>query len=146
MAGLVRYSKFALLAGATGAVVGEYGDHKEITSEQTQIDRYIAQAGIFTDLHDLIYGRSGIASVDTDNGMKAFGKTAWDAVSGQIPVMGLMNDYYEAGNAGMKGDLKGLADSAENLMMLSNLALAEVMFAGVQPMIDKLPTKPEKSE
>ena len=146
MAGLVRYSKFALLAGATGAVVGKYGDHKEITSEQTQIDRYITQAGIFPDLHDLIYGRSGIASIDTDNGMKAFGKTAWDAVSGQIPVMGLMNDYYEAGNAGMKGDLKGLADSAENLMMLGNLALAEVMFASVQPMIDKLPTKPEKSE
>ena len=146
MAGLVRYSKFALLAGATGAVVGKYGDHKEITSEQTQIDRYITQAGIFPDLHDLIYGRSGIASIDTDNGMKAFGRTAWDAVSGQIPVMGLMNDYYEAGNAGMKGDLKGLADSAENLMMLGNLALAEVMFASVQPMIDKLPTKPEKSE
>ena len=52
-----------------------------------------------------------------------------------------MNDYYEAGEAGMKGDLKGLADSAENLMMLGNLALAEVMFAAIQPLIDKLPTK-----
>ncbi len=139
MAGLVRYSKFALLAGATGAVVGKFGDHKEITEEQTQIEKYIAQNSIFPDLNDLIFGRSGIASIDTDNGMKAFGRSAWDAVSGQIPVMGIMNDYYEAGESIVKGDLKGLADSAENLMLLSNLALAEVMFAGLGPLIDKLP-------
>ena len=141
MAGLVRYSKFAVLGTATAAAVGKLGSDKEVTSDQTQIDRYIAQLGINSDFYDLIFGRSGVASVDTDNGWKAFGESAYDAVSGQIPVMGLMNDYYEAGEAGMKGDLKGLADSAENLMMLGNLALAEVMFAAIQPLIDKLPTK-----
>jgi hypothetical protein len=146
MAGLVRYSKFALLGTATAAAVGELGSDEDITSEQTQIDRYIAQAGIFTDLNDLIFGRSGIASIDTDNGIKAFGESAYDAISGQIPVMGLMNDYYEAGQAGMRGDLRGLADSAENLMMLSNLALAEVMFAALEPAINELQTVPEKSE
>jgi len=146
MAGLVRYSKFALLGTATAAAVGELGSDEDITSDQTQIDRYIAQAGIFTDLNDLIFGKSGIASIDTDNGIKAFGESAYDAVSGQIPVMGLMNDYYEAGQAGMRGDMRGLADSAENLMMLSNLALAEVMFAALEPAINELPTVPEKSE
>ena len=140
VAGLVRYGKFVGLAAATGAVVGELDNDKEITDDQTQISRYIAAAGIFPDLHDLVMGRSGISSIDTDSGA-GFRDTTWDFIQGQIPVMGLMNDYYNAGEAGAKGDIKGLVESAEGLVPLSNLAIAEVLFAALQPTIDKLPSE-----
>tara|TARA_R100000544_G_scaffold16105_1_gene7636 strand:- start:10477 stop:16779 length:6303 start_codon:yes stop_codon:yes gene_type:complete len=133
IAGLVRYSKFALLGTATAAAVGKFGETPDVSEDQTQVHKYISQFGIFPDLHDLAYGRSGINSIsDVESG--------WDFMQSQVPVLGLMNDYYEAGNAGVKGDIRGLVNSAENLVPLSNTAIGEVMQAAIQPQIDKLPT------
>lgn len=134
IAGLVRYSKFALLGTATAAAVGKFGETPDVSEDQTQVHKYISQFGIFPDLHDLAYGRSGINSIsDVESG--------WDFMQSQVPVLGLMNDYYEAGNAGVKGDIRGLVNSAENLVPLSNTAIGEVMQAAIQPQIDKLPSK-----
>ncbi len=132
IAGLVRYSKFAVLGAATAAAVGKFGSDKEVTEEQTQVHKYISQLGIFPDLHDLVMGRNGISSIDD-------AESGWDFVNSNVPVMGLVNDYYEAGRNGAKGDMQGMVDSATNLIPLSNTAIGEVMEASLQPMIDKLP-------
>ncbi len=132
VAGLVRYGKFVALGAATGAVIGDFGSGADITEDQTQIHKYIAQEGIFADLHDLVLGRSGVNSInDVESG--------WNFMQSQIPVMGLMNDYFEAGRAGVKGDVQGMVNSAENLVPLSNTAIGEVLQAAIQPQIDKLP-------
>jgi len=132
IAGLVRYSKFALLGAATAAAVGKFGDGKDVTEDQTQVHKYITQFGIFPDLHDLVLGRNGVESINDLN-------SSWEAVQGQVPVMGLMNDYYEAGNSGAKGDIKGMVESAANLVPLSNTAIGEVMQSALEPMINELP-------
>ena len=132
IASIVRYSKFAVLGAATAAAVGEFGSDKEVTEEQTQVHKYISQLGIFPDLNDLTMGRNGISSIDD-------AESGWDFVKSNVPVMGLVNDYYEAGRNGAKGDMQGMVDSATNLIPLSNTAIGEVMEAALKPMIDKLP-------
>jgi len=129
IAGLVRYGKFAALGTAANIVTGE--DRKVApTPDLTQTQKYITPFGIFPDMHDLVYGRGGIDSIsDMDSG--------WNALQSQIPVMGLMNDYHEAGKSATRGDVKGMVDSASNLVPLSNTALAEVMGQALMKQIEK---------
>ena len=62
VAGLVRYGKFVALGAATGVAIGEFGSGVDVTEDQTQVHKYIAQFGIFADLHDIVFGRSGVNS------------------------------------------------------------------------------------
>ena len=135
IAGLVRYGKFAALGAAANLVTGD--DRKVTpTSELTQTQKYITPFGIFPDMYDLAFGRNGIDSIsDMDSG--------WTALQSQIPVLGLMNDYHEAGKSATRGDVKGMVDSASNLVPLSNTALAEVMGQALMKQVGKLPSVPE---
>lgn len=127
IAGMVRYGKFAALGTAANLVTG---DDKKINYEYTETQKYITPFGIFPDMHDVAYGTNGIDSIsDMDSG--------WNALQSQIPVMGLMNDYHEAGKNAASGDVKGMVDSASNLVPLSNTALAEVMGQALMKQIEK---------
>jgi hypothetical protein len=127
IAGMVRYGKFAALGTAANLVTG---DDNKINYEYTETQKYITPFGIFPDMYDITYGTTGINSIsDMDSG--------WDALQSQVPVMGLINDYHEAGKSATRGDVKGMVESASNLVPLSNTALAEVMGQALIKQIEK---------
>jgi len=128
LAGLVRYGKFIALGGAIGAVAGELVlDVPD--SQQTQVPKYINAFGIFADMYDLVLGQDGLKNADGVG-------SAIEKVAGEIPVLGLMNDYLEVGKAGSQGDVQGMAESAGNLLPLSNTAIGEVMAEMLSKMLE----------
>jgi len=134
MAGLVRYGKFIALGGAIGAVTGDLV--LDTPSErQTQVPKYINAFGIFADMYDLVLGQDGLKNADGVG-------SAIEKVAGEIPVLGLMNDYLELGKAGSQGDVQGMAESAGNLLPLSNTAIGEVMAEMLSNMLEMFTSKP----
>ena len=136
IAGMVRYAKFAALGTVANALTGDVSKQVVVTEEQTQKTKYITPLGIFPDMEDLVVGRSGLSSIkDTES--------SWDFMQNQVPVAGLINDYFEAGKSAARGDIQGMVDSASQLVPLGNTALAEVVGQALMNQIGKLPSVPE---
>ena len=114
IAGLVRYSKFAGLGLGIAAITGE--KVQDPTSEQMQVDKYIAAAGIFPDSIDLVLDAY---KAGTDGDFKE--------LSGHMPVLGLMSDYYNS----VMGDRDEQIDAAFGLLPLGNTAYGDMVHTWV---------------
>ena len=109
IAGLVRYAKFATIAGGISLVKGTDFD-EEFTDEYTDTGKYVSNYGLYGDVYyDLILG----------------GNTN---VTSQIPVLGLMNDYSELGSE----DAKKQLDATFGLLPLGNTYYADLVHAWLQ--------------
>lgn len=115
MSGLVRYSKFAALGLGVAAITDS--EWQEPTEGQMQVDKYIAQFGIFPDARDLV--------------MDAYqaGTTGdYRQLQGQVPVMGLMKDYYDSGF----GEKREQIEAAQGLVPLGNTAYGDMIHTWLQ--------------
>lgn len=126
MAGLVRYAKFAALGAVAVAVTGD--DWKAPTAEQMSIQKWILALGFFPDATDFILDAYKAGTME-------WGKQATDEIPqeveqifGAVPVLGLMNDYYELGF----GDSKEQVDAAFGLLPLGNASYGDVIHTWVQ--------------
>lgn len=118
MSGLVRYGKFVGLGIGVTAITGrEWQDPNE---EQMQVDKYITQFGIFPDARDLVLDAYSAGTT---------GKTSdIERLLGQVPVMGLMKDYYDSGF----GDKREQIDAAQGLVPLGNTAYGDMIHTWIQ--------------
>ncbi len=118
IAGLVRYSKFALLGLGVKAIT----DHgvQDPTLETMQMDKYITQLGIFADAYDLGLQATQIESAGD----------AKDTVLRQVPVLGLMNDYKELTTN--EAFSRKQIDAAHGLVPLGNTAYGDMIHAKIQ--------------
>ena len=115
MSGLVRYSKFAALGlGVTAITDSEWQEPNE---GQMQVDKYIAQFGIFPDARDLVM--DAYQAGTTGNSQQ---------LQGQVPVMGLMKDYYDSGF----GDKREQIEAAQGLVPLGNTAYGDMIHTWIQ--------------
>ena len=117
MSGLVRYSKFAALGLGVAAITGN--EWEEPNEGHMQVDKYIAQFGIFPDARDLVY-----SAYETGTTQDA------DRIMGQVPVLGLMKDYYEA--FGGSENAKEQIDAAQGLTPLGNTAYGDMIYTWIQ--------------
>ena len=124
MAGLVRYSKFALLGLGVSAITDQ--EWSDPTTKQTQVHKYVAAAGLYGDFYDLILGNHGTSMGNTTP------ETAWNEVAGHVPVLGLANDYAAAGSSIMKKDTDQMIDAAHGLVPLANTAYGDMIHTWMQ--------------
>jgi len=115
MSGLVRYSKFAALG--TGAAAITSSDWKEPNEGQMQVDKYITQFGIFPDAKDIVL-----------DAYQAGTTGDYRQLQGQIPVMGLMKDYYDSGF----GDKREQIEAAQGLVPLGNTAYGDMIHTWIK--------------
>lgn len=128
MAGLVRWAKFAALGTAAAAITGE--EVSDPTSGQMQVSKYITQFGIYADAYDLVLGQNKLADVESS---KDLGELALN----EVPVLGLMKDYYDA--FGGADDSKELIDAAQGLTPLGNTAMGEMLYTLMQEQFGATP-------
>lgn len=115
MSGLVRYSKFAALGlGVTAITDSEWQEPNE---GQMQVDKYIAQFGIFPDARDLVMDAYQAGTMGDSRQLQ-----------GQVPVMGLMKDYYDSGF----GDKREQIEAAQGLVPLGNTAYGDMIHTWIQ--------------
>ncbi len=117
LAGLVRYSKFALLGLGVHAITGQ--EAQDPTTGQMQMDKYITQLGIFADSYDLVLQANQIESSGD----------AADTALRQLPVLGLMNDYRKLGTS---DSVREQIESAQGLTPLGNTAYGEMIHTWIQ--------------
>ena len=116
MSGLVRYSKFALLAAGATAITGE--DWQAPTTRQMDVTKYITQFGMYPDTYDLV--------LDTYHASE---KGDAEKLMRNVPVLQIANDYTKA--LGRESGKKQ-ADAAISLVPLNNTALGEFGLAGLR--------------
>lgn len=115
MSGLVRYSKFAALGLGAKAITDSQWE--EPNAGQMRVDKYIAQFGIFPDSHDLVMGAYQAGTTGE-----------FKKLRGQVPVMGLMKDYYDSGF----GDKREQIEAAQGLVPLGNTAYGDMIHTWIQ--------------
>lgn len=115
MSGLVRYGKFAALGVGVKAITDS--EWQEPNQGQMQVDKYIAQFGIFPDAKDLVI--DAYTAGTTGNSRE---------LMGQVPVMGLMKDYYDTGF----GDKREQIEAAQGLVPLGNTAYGDMLHTWIQ--------------
>jgi hypothetical protein len=117
IAGLVRYGKFAALGTGVAAITGR--EWKEPDGTQMDTQKYITQFGIFADVSDVVL-----------DSYRAGQTGDWDELSGQVPVLGLMEDYRSVLPVGNERNEQ--IDAAFGLMPLGNTAYADMVHAAIQ--------------
>lgn len=117
IAGMVRYSKFAVL-GAGYAALSD-SDVQEPNYRQMQTDKYIAQFGIFPDAKDLVMGAYQIGTSDKKT------EQLREEVMGLVPVLGLMSDYYNAASNDWQS--REQIEAAQGLVPLGNTAYGDMV-------------------
>ncbi|QPI17704.1 putative internal virion protein [Alteromonas phage vB_AmeP_R8W] len=117
IAGMVRYSKFAVL-GAGYAALSD-SDVQEPNYRQMQTDKYIAQFGIFPDAKDLVMGAYQVGTSDKKT------EQLRDEVMGQVPVLGLMSDYYNAATNEFQS--REQIEAVQGLVPLGNTAYGDMV-------------------
>ena len=115
MSGLVRYGKFAALGLGVKAITGS--QWQEPNEGQMQVDKYIAQFGIFPDARDMVMGAYQAGTTGE-----------FKQLQGQVPVMGLMKDYYDSGF----GDKREQIEAAQGLVPLGNTAYGDMIHTWIQ--------------
>lgn len=120
-AGLVRFSKFAALGIGVTAITGQTWREPE-NEDQMDIQKYVAQFGIFADATDLV--------LDAHRASQSGEADEWGKLAGQIPVLGLMNDYKNAVPHGQGS--KEQIDAAFGLLPLGNTAYGDMCHAWIQ--------------
>lgn len=113
--GLVRYGKFIGLGVGAAALTGN--DVQEPNEQQLQTSKYIAQFGLWPDINDLA---TTAYKAGTSGDKEDVGK-----LLNQVPVMGLMSDYYKA--QPIYKDYKDNAEAAQGLVPLGNTAYGDLM-------------------
>ena len=113
-AGLVRWSKFAVL-GYTAAKITD-SEWKEPTGEQMDAAKYITQFGLYADAYDLIL-----------DGTEAVNDRDVDKVLNQIPVLGLMQDYFDATGI-TEPQRRTQLDAVQGLTPLGNTAYGDAIY------------------
>tara|TARA_R110002020_G_scaffold39742_2_gene117746 strand:- start:443 stop:3895 length:3453 start_codon:yes stop_codon:yes gene_type:complete len=114
MAGMVRWAKFAALGTAVAAITGE--TVRDPTTEQMSVSKYITQFGIYADAYDLVLGAYQVEETDD----------AEELALRQVPVLGLMKDYFDA--FGGADDGREMIEAAQGLTPLGNTALGEMIY------------------
>ncbi len=120
IAGMVRYSKFAVLGAGYMALTDS--DQQEPNYRQMQTDKYIAQFGIFPDAKDLVMGAYQVGTSDKKT------EQLRDEVMGQVPVLGLMSDYYNAASNDWQS--REQIEAAQGLVPLGNTAYGDMLILG----------------
>lgn len=115
VAGLVRYGKFALLGVGYKALTDN--DQQEPNYQQMQTDKYIAQFGIFPEAADFVMGAYQAGTTGD-----------YKQLEGQIPVLGLMKDYYTAAT----GDKAEQIEAAQGLVPLGNTAYGDMIHTWIK--------------
>lgn len=117
IAGMVRYSKFAVLGAGYMALTDS--DKQEPNYRQMQTDKYIAQFGIFPDAKDLVMGAYQVGTSDKKT------EQLREEVMGQVPVLGLMSDYYNTASNDWQSHEQ--IEAAQGLVPLGNTAYGDMV-------------------
>lgn len=117
IAGMVRYSKFAVLGVGYAALSDN--DTQEPNYRQMQTDKYIAQFGIFPDAKDLVMGAYQVGTSDKKT------EQLREEVMGQVPVLGLMSDYANAASNDWRS--REQIEAAQGLVPLGNTAYGDMI-------------------
>jgi hypothetical protein len=144
LSGLIRYSKFVGLAAVGLALTGDEDEFEKNTNINTikqkmQTDKYITPLGMYPDAIDLVTGFYDTAKYATEgNSTEQVSNKTFRFMKDNVPVMGLLKDYYSAGKSAASGDIQGLIDSAEQTIPLNNLALFEALSIGIRETLDEV--------